>query len=302
MFRNWGIFRLFKRKTRIEIPEVPIIVPVVGIAEKPVDGLPVVGITVPVEPVKVVAQLPDIGLAPPVLPETPPDFHRLLEIYLTDQGNSGEDIEKLRQIFMMGFIILDIGCGRGEIAWEIASKNPNIGVVATDKYDWAIPLKECSHYQKVGQDWKNRLLQVQTQPLKNLVLLKAEAEIISLLPDFFIDTVLLVNPEPVVGKAFVKFISNPVMLKKIKPGTRQIVIKPFCKEMGIMACGGYEFERSNDWSKGLGFLMESPLLFKPNDSIQWFVNLSIASPYSKNSTQTGVFIYGTKQTANPTIL
>jgi len=221
-------------------------------------------------------------------------FGRLysLEMYLIEQGNPVEEIQKLHDIMKMDRVVLEIGCGRGEIAWEIASKNPDMGVLATDKYDWTIPLKECSHYQKIGQAWKDRLLEAQVKPLDNLVILRSEDDVMDYLPDRSIDSVLLVNPEPNVGRAFIKWMSRPYILKKIKPGPRRMVIKPFSREMGVMACGGYEFEHGEDWSRGLGFLMDGPLMFKKSDPVQWSVNLSAASPYSRNSTQTGVYIFG----------
>ena len=35
------------------------------------------------------------------------------------------------------------------------------------------------------------------------------------------------------------------------------MILPHCREIGIYACGGYEFDHSEDWSLGLGYLMDS---------------------------------------------
>ena len=62
--------------------------------------------------------------------------------------------------------------------------------------------------------------------------------------------------------------------------------------MGLMACGGCGFEHDPDWSRGLGFLMESGLQFKRGVSIQWGVDLSRISEYTRNSTQRDIYIYG----------
>ena len=81
-------------------------------------------------------------------------------------------------------------------------------------------------------------------------------------------------------------------LAKIKPGDRQIVILPFSRDMGWGTCGGYEFCCSEDRSMGLGFIMGSDFNFNKTGSVQWGVDLRKSSPYSKNSTQTNVFLYG----------
>lgn len=221
-----------------------------------------------------------------------------LKGYLAGQGNFPEEIRRFAAIIHMDHTILEIGCGSCEIAWEIATKNPDTGVIATDNYDLNSPPDSGSHYRKVAQAWKDRLLQVQTQPLDNLIVLRAEADILRFLPEGVIDSVLLVNPEQRVGKSVMELLSDPSVYRKIKPGRRQIVVKPFSREMGIYSCGGYEFYRSDDFSRGLGFLKESPFMFKRDKSIQWSVDLSNASPYSKNSTQTGVYTYGTGSIKN----
>ena len=60
--------------------------------------------------------------------------------------------------------------------------------------------------------------------------------------------------------------------------------------MGITACGGYEFDTEADWSRGTGFMVESPFDFKEDTRTQWAVDLGAFSDYSKNSTQTGVSV------------
>ena len=56
--------------------------------------------------------------------------------YLLGRGNYINDISKLINILRMPQVLLEIGCGDAGAAVQIALKNPGIGVVATDLYDW----------------------------------------------------------------------------------------------------------------------------------------------------------------------
>jgi hypothetical protein len=218
--------------------------------------------------------------------------HIRLTNYLSKQNNRLEDITKLHRILTMRNVILEIGCGDCEAAHEIAIKNPDWGVIATDKYAWEVSSAECSHYHKLAQKWKAKRLKVQQTVPANLVLLRAEAEILNYIPDQRIDSVLLVNPEPLVGQAFLDLLSEHLFDAKIKHGDRQLVIVPFSREMGVTTCGGNEFEHAEDWSMGLGFIMSSRFKFQKANRIQWDVDLRGLSTYSKNSTQTNVYLYG----------
>ncbi|MCG6907931.1 MAG: hypothetical protein LJE63_15100 [Desulfobacteraceae bacterium] len=215
-----------------------------------------------------------------------------LSHYLFGQGNSPAEIARLPQVLNRDRVILEIGCGSCEVAWQIALKNPDIGVVATDLYPWETPAEEGSFYQKVAAAWRAGSLPAQQDPPPNLVILRAESEILRLLPEGAIDTLLLINPEPLMGKAFIDFLVENDLLGKIRPGRKQIVIIPYCREMGVMACGGNEFQHADDWSRGLDYVMGGRLRFKRGDRLQWGVDLHRTSPYSRNSTQGGVFICG----------
>ena len=57
--------------------------------------------------------------------------------YLLCRENSTPDIRKLNSLLGMPQVLLEIGCGDGEAARQIALKNPGIGVIATDLYDWS---------------------------------------------------------------------------------------------------------------------------------------------------------------------
>ncbi|MDZ7581570.1 MAG: hypothetical protein U5R30_13405 [Deltaproteobacteria bacterium] len=215
-----------------------------------------------------------------------------LAAYLDAQQNPPEDIAKLHRMLAMPNVLLEIGCGSCEAAYEIALKNPDWGVIATDKYFWGLSSAGCSHYETVANEWRAKRLRVQQTVPANLVVLRAEAELLHFIPDQSITSVLLINPEPLVGQAFLDLLAEPPAFAKIKSGDRQIVVLPYSREMGLMASGGCEFDHSADWSMGLGFIMASRFKFKKADRLQWGVDLRELSPYSKNSTQTNVYLYG----------
>jgi hypothetical protein len=213
-----------------------------------------------------------------------------LAAYLESQENSFQDILKCHRIMSMESVILEIGCGCGAIARAIAVNNPTMGVIATDKYDFSYQEPATSHYCRMALSWRRKQLTAQTAPLDNLITLRAAVELLQFLPDHSIDSLLMVNPEPAVGKAVLAFLAAHSLESKIKPGKRQIVVKPYSREIGVMACGGLEFDHGEDWSRGLGFLFESPYTFTQADPVLWSVDVNRLSPYSKNSTQQDVYI------------
>ena len=212
--------------------------------------------------------------------------------YLMLQENLPGEIAKLYTILQMDPVILEIGCGSGDVAREIAKKNPRIGVIATDQYDWTIPVQQGSYYQKTAWGWKERRLASQQNALDNLVLLRADIGMLRHLPEGCIDTILLVNPEPKVGRALLESLADPPTYRKIKPGEKQIIILPFSREMGVTCCGGNEFDHGEDWSRGLGFMMASGFTFRKAEPSQWQVDLVKRSLYSCNSTQKDVYVFG----------
>ncbi len=216
----------------------------------------------------------------------------LLNAYLFSRENFQEDISKLKKILKMDHIIFEIGCGSGEVAWKIAKNNPHTGVIAIDKYDWAVPLNEGSHYQKTALVWREKRLDAQQYAPENLVLLRGEGEIIRFFPDHCIDTVLMINPEPKVCEAFLKFIAQDKWFKKIKPGSGQIFVVPFSRELGVSAYGGFEYDYSETGPGNLDYLSVSPFEFRRGEKKHWGLDLSRASAYSRNSTRNDVYIYG----------
>jgi len=214
-----------------------------------------------------------------------------LQAYLENQGNLAETITRFGRILKMDTVILELGCGNAEIAWQIALKNPSMGVIATDIYRSPCLTGAVVGYAKASRAWTNGLLKAQVFAPDNLVILRAGACLLSLLPPASIDTISMVNPEPAVGRAFLNLLAKtPAAVQAVRSERRQLVIKPFSKKMGITTCGGFEFITEPDWSRGIGFMVESPYDFRNAPRIQWKVDLGAFSDYSKNSTQTGVSI------------
>jgi hypothetical protein len=212
--------------------------------------------------------------------------------YLRERENCEQDIDKLVAILKMPQVLMELGCGNAEAARQIALKNPNVGVIATDLYDWSHPQSSSSGYGQIARKWRAGQLPAQMNPLSNLVILRAETDLLQLFPIQVIDTIILLNPEPLVGKAILTLLRGDCLSLRIKHGPKQIVVLPYSRELGLMACGGCEFEHDPDWSRGLGFIMESGLRFKRGASIQWGVDLSRISAYTGNSTQRDIYIYG----------
>jgi SAM-dependent methyltransferase len=212
-----------------------------------------------------------------------------LAAYLHARENLPAEIERFFRIMAMPQVILEIGCGTGETARCIAERNPGIGVIATDQYDLSPRHKQTSHYFQVAEAWKARRLTAQLSRPDNLALLRSEIDILLPMPERSIDTLLLVHPEPSVGKAVLGFLKDNRLEDRFRSGERQIVVKPFSRNLGLMACGLQEFDQDADCSRGLGFLFECPYGFVQSERCQWGIDLSRTSPYSRNSTQTEVF-------------
>jgi len=209
--------------------------------------------------------------------------------YLALMCNTAEDVEKYRRIRALPRQIVEIGCGTGNMASEIALKNPDIGVVATDRFDCGGPCSCGSGYRRVALAWQERRLEAQRHGPENLAVLRAEIDILAYLPPRSVDTVMMINPEPSVGAVVINALAAPPLYEKLKPGGSVLVV-PFSREMGVMTCGGLEFDHGPDWSRGLGFLFSSPLAFHPGPPRHWGVDFT-ASGYSRNSTQRGVYIH-----------
>jgi hypothetical protein len=212
--------------------------------------------------------------------------------YLVDRKNCPNDIDKLNDLLRLPQVLLEIGCGTAEAARQIALNNPDIGIIATDLYDWSHQQSGSGGYGQIARQWRERQLPVQTDTPPNLVIIRAEADLLRCLPLRAIDTILLINPEPAVGKSVLDLIQVDSLWLRIKQGPVQIVILPYSREMGLMACGGCSFEHDPDWSRGLGFIMASGLRFKRGAPIQWGVDLSSISAYTGNSTQREIYVCG----------
>jgi hypothetical protein len=212
--------------------------------------------------------------------------------YLHDRENDILDIDQLDDLLGMPEVLLEIGCGNAEAARLIAFRNPHLGVIAIDLYDWRQPQTSKYSYGQVAREWRARCLPSQINPPANLVVLRAETELLPYLPMRSIDTVFLINPEPRVGKLILALLQHEPFASRIKPGPARIVVLPYSREMGLMACGGCGFEHDPDWSRGLGFIMGSGLRFRRGAPVQWGVDLPRVSAYTGNSTQRDVYICG----------
>jgi hypothetical protein len=213
--------------------------------------------------------------------------------YLLELGNTPDDIAKLDALLNMPQILLEIGCGDAEAARHIAGKNPDMGVIATDLYDWSPQQPSgSSYYGQIALAWHKRQLPAQMDTPCNLVILRAQADLLRYLPLRAIDTVVSINPEPCVGKSILDLLQRERLSLKIKQGPMQVAILPYSRELGVMACGGCSFEHDPDWSRGLGFLLGSGLRFRRGAPIQWGVDLSRISAYTGNSTQRDLYICG----------
>ncbi len=215
----------------------------------------------------------------------------LLRSYLATQENFPEEVQKLERILKMPRLILEIGCGDGEGACQIALQNPDVGVIATDKYELTSVIGDWSHYRRTALDWREKRLAAQHFAPDNMALLRAEADILDFFPDNFLDSIFLLNPEPRVAEAFLKTIQQTSWINKVKPGPTQILVLPYSRAMGAIACGGFEFDHSED-AKGVAFLVSGPLRFRREECVHWGLNLSRLSAYSKNSTQNNLYVYG----------
>ena len=167
-----------------------------------------------------------------------------------------------------------------------------MGIIGTDLYDCGGDSANGSYYGKIARLWCARQLPAQQDAPPNLVFLRTEADLLRCLPEAALDSILLINPEPLVGQAFVQLLQEEGIAAKIKPGPNQIVILPYSRELGLMASGGFSFEHDPDWSRGLGYIMGSGLAFRKGLPVQWGVDLLRVSAYTGNSTQRDIFIYG----------
>lgn len=279
--RCLAFWRELFRHTRFAAPAIP------APAPSPQPGLP----DEPGPPT--LAGLPLPPAAPAVPDADPETAASRWERYLQARENPLQDIRRLPGILAKGEVILEIGCGDAEVAWRIAARNPGLGVIATDCFDESRAAEAGSVYGRVARLWRERRLPAQEMPLENLVVLRAEMDLLDGLPPRSVDTLLLINAEPKVGQATVDFLAAPGRHPALKPGERQVVILPYSREMGVYASGGYEFDHPEDWSRGLGYLFESRLGFRKGSRIQWGVDLCRGSAYSCNSTQHDVYISGT---------
>jgi tRNA G46 methylase TrmB len=212
-----------------------------------------------------------------------------LQAYLSEMENFPEDILKCDKSLSLPRRILEIGCGTADIARDVAIGNPDVCVLATDKYDWRGPCECGSGYRRVALAWREKRLLAQQSAPENMVVLRAEVDLLHHLPRHSLDAVVMINPEPSVGARVLESLATPALYQRLKHGGK-ILVLPFSRELGTMACGGLEFDHDTDWSRGLGFIMSSSLSFQRGARHHWGVDLG-ASGYSQNSTQSELYVH-----------
>ena len=149
--------------------------------------------------------------------------------YLRLMGNRTGDIQKAvqllaRQRFSRRLsLLVELGAGRAQIAFELAMRHPNLLVLAADVYD--------PSYELISSDWDNRKFLAHDFPLKNLAVLRAGVDILHYLPDESLKTLLLINPEGTVASSVTQLISDGIIQRKLQPKP-QVVVKPF-ERLGI---------------------------------------------------------------------
>ena|GEM_PF-3266336 len=143
-----------------------------------------------------------------------------LESFLLAQGNPAGQAVIVKEMLGHREALLEIGSGRTIAAFALAIKNKDIGVIATDIYDYKA--KE-DIYRKFADEWKSGKLLGQEIELGNLVVLRAGAEIITYFPDNSLDYILLVSPELNAVEQLSGLIKNEEALRKLKPGGKIVI-------------------------------------------------------------------------------
>jgi len=128
-----------------------------------------------------------------------------LRTYLESLNNRDADIRKAIQLIGMALnlpgsegtpyykeLIVEIGAGNGEVVYALATKNPDSAFIGLDSYD----CEAYAYYNTVFS--KGRFpAQNKATELPNLVLLKVKRDFSTFfdtLPEWVVDTILMVNP------------------------------------------------------------------------------------------------------------
>ena len=147
----------------------------------------------------------------------------LIVEYLVRQGNTQAEIGKVQTAIQncnTHKVALEIGCGRADTAYELASANPGRFVIAADVYDPLI--EDLPEYKRTAEMWEGGALPAQQEGLPNLSIVRARPYLLSLFPDNSLDVILLANPaQGTVEELF----DEKTLLRKLKP-TGKIVFKP----------------------------------------------------------------------------
>ena len=123
-----------------------------------------------------------------------------------------------------GKVLVELGGGNGNVALELAQRNPGLNIISTDVYDSDFkPEPDGIDYGEYARSWEQGTLPAQEAKKENLALLRADASLLLSLPDYSVDYILLVNPVKQVLSSIFGPDHNEIM-RKLKPGG-QIVVK-----------------------------------------------------------------------------
>ncbi|MFC1590583.1 hypothetical protein ACFL42_03735, partial [Candidatus Omnitrophota bacterium] len=141
--------------------------------------------------------------------------------YLLAKGNDPKDVGKfLKALLHQKTIILEFACGEAEAAYALAENN-DIFVLATDIFT---SNKWTSTYNAYARDFRNRKLpgqennEYEKPPLENLSVMRAEADILEVLPPDTIDCILFLNATYDAEKALAGMLKEDRYMRVLKRG------------------------------------------------------------------------------------
>ncbi|MDP8264788.1 MAG: hypothetical protein P9M12_04840 [Candidatus Aceula lacicola] len=158
-----------------------------------------------------------------------------LEYVLLSFDNTKEEIGKVYNLVNESKkngkkLLLEFGGGDAEAVRAIAELNQKKDIVSITTDQYAIDKERAPRlYLDNAEEFEKRRLPAQTQGLENLVVARAEADILLYLPDNSLDYILLVNPNSIAVESLVAVIKNFDVMKKFKKGAK-IIIKTSSRE------------------------------------------------------------------------
>jgi|GEM_PF-6038839 len=151
-----------------------------------------------------------------------------LEKYLYGKGNNAEEIKRVKKVIeTKNHIVIEIGAGGALAARRLADKYPELGVIATDKYD----IKDTSKfYAADARRWANDELAAQRNEPDNLVIIRAEPDIFNYILDNSIDYILFVQGEIEPFNQLQVFLNSGLLQAKLKEAGQFVVVNYIVNE------------------------------------------------------------------------